>query len=106
MQLFDTPEPPVVEIQIPPGTNPLTAKRVRGLANGVHPVGQRRLHPTAPPVADKAAPGARCGNCAHAWRKGGWSDKNWWKCDTIEHSPDLSKWWPGCIYWEPEKEAQ
>jgi hypothetical protein len=88
------------------------------MARGRHPLALLgapiRLHPDAPPVDDRKAPGPRCGGCQ-------FSDKNSWdylKCirgrsgdygtpsfrrgpyETASGATDLRAWWPGCERWE------
>ena len=114
-----------------PGTPPAAPERKRGtdaqrtirqrqaLENRLHPLSllhglTLRLHPDAPPVADKKADGPRCGGCQFAV-KNGWG---YIKCtrgrtgeigtksfrrgpfETHGGATDLRAWWPGCERWE------
>lgn len=59
-----------------------------------------RLHPEAAPAGDTAAPGRRCGTCAHLTRNG-WG---YLKCgfgDGVRTShgagTDVRRFWPACV---------
>lgn len=79
------------------GRHPLTAVAGRPL----------RLHPDAPPAADRQAPGPRCGTCRF---RDHWGAQSFPKCLRGESQPfathaaatDCRAWWPACDHWEPE----
>jgi hypothetical protein len=101
MSLFDVPEqPPVPQ---PPKLSPdqrRTARYYDLLLKGWHPFGDK-LHPDAPPVDDRQAPGPRCRTCNHRLT-GGYP-----KCDLhpITHGPgtDCRAWWPACTNYIPQE---
>ena len=99
----------------------------RVLALGYHPAAiafraSVRLHPDAPPVDDREAPGPRCGDCAfrqlvtlEMGRRGKPKQKcrvpepapHGWRPAPNEgpisagRGPDIPSWWPGCSYFRP-----
>jgi len=86
------------------GEDARRTQRATALLNaGYHPLLSIRLHPDAPPVDDRTAPGPRCGNCGHAaWKQG--ASHRWLKCGehlTAGPATDLRAWWPGCAAWTP-----
>lgn len=110
--LFDLPPAPLA-----PPTERLSVDRARTirqagqLAVGVHPMtglGTLRVHATAAPHDDRAAPGRRCGNCryrrvTHHHRRtyakcahGGEIEHGSWPRATSGPATDVRAWWPGC----------
>lgn len=78
----------------------LTQRQRMLLLGGWHPVTMRALHPAAPPVDDRTAPGPRCRTCTHLYRKVRGS--TWLKCDqraTSGQATDVRAWWPACALW-------
>lgn len=96
-----------------------TIRQQQAMASGLHPLSllrgvTLRLHPGAPPVDDRKAPGPRCGTCALAIGNG----FGYVKCTagrtgeigtkSFRHGPyetrgdatTLRAWWPGCERWE------
>lgn len=84
-----------------------TERQRRVFVLGFHPVGNPhdvvlRLHPDAPPAHDRAAPGPRCGTCAHRRLS---TDR--YKCGCAPHAwvpgrgVDVPAWWPACAHWRP-----
>lgn len=81
------------------GRHPLTAVAARPL----------RLHPDAPPPADRNAPGPRCGSCRF---RAYWGAQSFPKCmrgaDADRDGPytshsaatDCRAWWPACEHWQ------
>ncbi len=75
----------------------LTKRQQGKLAAGYHPTRPLlRLHPDAPPVDDRSAPGPRCGTCVHLVQ----NERDYLKCDesAMTHGPatDVRRWWPAC----------
>jgi hypothetical protein len=99
--LFDA-EPYQVTPAPPPGADGRrTLRQADVLATGYHPVSRLKLHPDAPPVEDRAAPGPRCGDCAHLFRKV--MGSTYLKCGpnaTGGAATDLRAWWPACAAWK------
>jgi hypothetical protein len=123
--LFDMVPVPAAEPEPKLGTDARrTLRQAQAMANGRHPLGlvhgtPIRLHPDAPPVEDRKAPGPRCGGCAFI-------ERNAWgylKCirgqsgeigtpsfrrgpyETHGGATDLRAWWPGCERWEASTDA-
>lgn len=90
----------------------------RTFALGFHPVGNPhgislRLHPQAPGVDERDAPGPRCGQCRF------WvllSGHRTHKCTRAPHAyaarglqrgrgTAVAGWWPGCVDFEPDPMA-
>lgn len=86
-----------------------TLRQQRELAEGKHPATKAPLHADAAPVADRTAPGLRCGSCAHLWRKHA-GKGTWTKCDRkltgISTGPDIRQWWPACALYEEANDAE
>ena len=83
-----------------------TLRQADVLATGYHPVSRLKLHPDAPPVEDRAAPGPRCGDCAHLFRKV--MGSTYLKCGpnaTGGAATDLRAWWPACAAWKAADDA-
>lgn len=84
-----------------------TIRQAQALTGGTHPLSLTlgrhiRLHPDAPPAADRDAPGPRCGSCwyRHVLLH---HDTSFPKC-TLEESrlthgagTDVRAWWPACV---------
>lgn len=86
-----------------------TQRAIASLAAGRHPVSRLVLHPDAPPVGDRKAPGPRCGTCAHLFRKVLGSGSTYLKCGenaTGGPATDLRAWWPACAAYGPTEEAK
>lgn len=73
------------------------------LAAGLHPlsvlVRGLRLHPDAAAVHDRAAPGLRCGDCAHLRLQAN-TKARYLKCELYLsrcESSDIRAWWPACV---------
>ncbi len=104
--LFDLADSAFVQVAPSDQLSPERRRTLRNLAvleRGRHPLKHGRLHPDAPPVDDRKAPGPRCGNCAHIGAQGGVAG-NYPKCmlGPITGGPgtDVRHWWPGCSTWE------
>lgn len=101
--LFPAPEPLPDAPRL--GEDARRTLRNRALLDaGRHPVAKVPLHPDAPPVDDRDAPGPRCGTCVHLTRHT--RARTWLKCGdnaTFSAASDLRKWWPGCIAWEADR---
>lgn len=110
--LFDLPDGYVDEHAAPELTR--GEKRARTVENrilsGQHPLGYGGrylpLHPDAPRTVDRAAPGPRCGTCAHREIQS-YHNKTYPKCmfgDGIRvtgcESSDVRAWWPACRDYE------
>lgn len=100
-----------------------TIRQAQVMARGRHPLALLgapiRLHPDAPPVEDRKAPGPRCGNCLFARLNG----FGYLKCtrgrsgeygtETFRSGPyethggatDLRAWWLGCERWEARRDG-
>lgn len=87
-----------------------TIRQLAALRNGQHPIGlcfgiTLRLHPDAPPVDDKDAPGPRCGSCVFREH---WGAHSFPKCLRGESHPfashsgssDCRAFWPACEHYE------
>ena len=98
-----------------------TLRQAAALESGRHPVAGSQLHPDAAPVADREAPGRRCGNCRFR-EVLGYRNRSYAKCmhpgslgadDYDKYGPprathgaasDIRAWWPACTdhsYGEP-----
>jgi len=111
----------IPESQAAPGPKPgddarRTLRQAQAMAYGSHPLAllrsPLRLHPDAPPVDDREAPGPRCGGCVFAERNG----PGFLKCtrgrsgeictpsfrsgpyETHGAATDLRRWWPACAF--------
>ena len=81
-----------------------TLRQVEALRAGRHPATGHALHPQAPPVDDRTAPGPRCGGCAHLYVKV--HSRTWLKCEvhrSVGDGPDCRAWWPACARWEADQ---
>lgn len=84
-----------------------THRAAAALAAGRHPVSRLPLHPEAPPVGDRKAPGPRCGTCTHLFRRV--QGNTYLKCGqnaTGGPATDLRAWWPACAAYQPAEEAR
>lgn len=105
--LFDQPPqmPPLVEQKEQISADRRrTMRQLEMLQKRRHPLTGGALHPDAPALADRSAPGPRCRNCAHVALQGGVAGR-YTKCGLgpITGGPgtDIRLWWPGCSRWEP-----
>lgn len=102
-----------------------TIRQAQAMANGRHPLAlvhgaPLRLHPDAPQVGDRKAPGPRCGTCIFSGRNG-WG---YIKCsrgqsgeigtpsfrrgpyETHGAATDIRAWWPACTFFEAPQPAE
>lgn len=119
---------PLFEVAPPAPAPPSTAgerRRARQalcLAHGQHPLTAALrnpipLHPDAPPAADRAAPGPRCGGCRFRQAFGG-AARTYPKCTyggrraragvryprrTSGPGTDVAAWWPACADYQPRE---
>jgi hypothetical protein len=100
-----------------------TLRQKQALEHGQHPLGLLgaglRLHPEAPPAADRHAPGPRCGGCLllerNSWgylkctrgRSAGWGTPSGRRgpYETASGATDMRAWWPGCEYWQQRSDG-
>lgn len=100
----------------------LTLRQAAQLANGLHPIALRPLHPDAAPHDDREAEGLRCNSCAFRALIGH-HNRTYPKCsypvalkdDEPVHSADWERmyrvthggasdcrgWWPACADYQP-----
>jgi hypothetical protein len=100
-----------------------TLRQKLAMEHGSHPLSLLgaflRLHPDAPPVDDRKAPGPRCGGCAFIMR----NERGYLKCtrgrsgeictpsfrsgphETHGGGSDLRSYWPACEHWEERRDG-
>jgi len=100
-----------------------TLRQRVAMEHGSHPLSllgaHLGLHPGAPPVDDRKAPGPRCGGCAFSVR----NERGFLKCtrgrsgeictpsfrsgpyETHGAGSDLKLWFPACTYWEERRDG-
>lgn len=93
-----------------------TLRQAQAMAHGSHPLAllgaHLGLHPDAPAIDDRKAPGPRCGGCRLAER----NERGYLKCtrgrsgeictpsfrsgpyETHGSGSDLKRWWPACTF--------
>lgn len=82
-----------------------TLRQRRRLAEGLHPVAARLLHPDAPRVTapGEKGDGPRCGTCVRLF-SAHHNDGRSLKCDLVGITrgagTDMRRWWPACTAWE------
>jgi hypothetical protein len=121
--LFDAAPYYVPVAAEPPGakvsdTRKRTARQLRRLAKGTHPIAGLPLHQDAAPHDDQQAPGLRCRDCrfhqlmgghSRAYPKCYWPDPNRYKLAelprvTMGGATDCRGWYPACTDFEPRED--
>jgi hypothetical protein len=117
--LFDTESLRVAPADPPTPAERAAARHAALAARGLHPLAGPlrtpiRLHPRAAPLADRTAPGLRCGGCVHRQPVHGGS-RYYPKC-TVGDGPvhrrsrvthgdatDVRRYWPACTEYRSDK---
>lgn len=97
-----------------------TIRQADAISRGYHPLGVALrtnipLHPDAPHIVDRKAPGLRCGTCTHrvvplrevsgAYPKCNYSSSGRaWERASGGPGTDCRAWWPACSSYEPKGE--